>query len=76
MLSYLLFLWLLTWYRRVSQEHGIVKQANDGALKEEMTRRERLQNEIQWLARHDELTQSPIARHSLEQGRILNGRCH
>lgn len=72
MLSYLLFL-VVYMYRRVSQEHGIVKQAND-ALKEEMTRRERLQNEIQWLARHDELTQLPNRRYFLEQVQTFNGR--
>lgn len=72
MLAYLLFL-VIYMYRRVSQEHGIVKNAND-ALKEEMVRRERLQKEIQWLARHDELTQLPNRRYFLEQVQNFSGK--
>ena len=72
LLAYLLFL-VIYMYRRVSQEHGIVKNAND-ALREEMVRRERLQNEIQWLARHDELTQLPNRRYFLEQVQSFSGK--
>lgn len=72
LLAYLLFL-VVYMYRRVSQEHGIVQRAND-ALKEEMGRRERLQNEVQWLARHDELTQLPNRRYFLEQVQSFSGK--
>ncbi|WP_191237285.1 GGDEF domain-containing protein [Cobetia marina] len=65
MLAYLVFM-VLYMYRHVFQEHRIVEQANNG-LKEEMVRREKLQNQLQWLARHDELTRLPNRHFFLEK---------
>lgn len=65
LLAYLVFM-VLYMYRREFQEQRIIEQANNG-LKEEMARREKLQNEIQWLARHDELTRLPNRHFFLEQ---------
>lgn len=72
LLAYLLFL-VLYFHRHVSQEHQVVTQANH-ALKEEMSRREQLQKEIQWLARHDELTQLPNRHYFLEQVKACSAK--
>ena len=59
-LAYLVHMVLYV-YRRLAQQHRLVSQTND-SLRHEITQRERLQGEIEWLARHDELTQLPNRR--------------
>lgn len=63
LLAYLLHMVLYV-YRRLAQQHRLASQAND-SLREEMGKREQLQREIEWLARHDELTQLPNRRQLL-----------
>ncbi|WP_353981035.1 diguanylate cyclase [Salinicola endophyticus] len=60
-LAYLVYMVLYV-YRRLAQQHRLASQAND-SLRHEIAQRERLQSEIEWLARHDELTQLPNRRH-------------
>ncbi|WP_110677124.1 diguanylate cyclase [Salinicola sp. RZ23] len=59
-LAYLVYMVLYV-YRRLAQQHRLVSQTND-SLRHEIAQRERLQGEIEWLARHDELTQLPNRR--------------
>ncbi|WIX33410.1 diguanylate cyclase [Salinicola sp. JS01] len=59
-LAYLVYMVLYV-YRRLAQQHRLASQAND-SLRHEIAQRERLQGEIEWLARHDELTQLPNRR--------------
>ncbi|WP_162617996.1 sensor domain-containing diguanylate cyclase [Salinicola halophilus] len=60
LLAYLLYM-VLYIYRRLKHQHRLASAAND-SLREEMTTRERLQREIEWLATHDELTELPNRR--------------
>ncbi|OLO05181.1 hypothetical protein BTW07_06145 [Salinicola socius] len=62
-LAYLLHM-VLYIYRRLSNQHHLANQAN-ASLREEIKERERLQQEIEWIARHDELTQLPNRRELL-----------
>jgi len=63
LLAYLLYM-VLYIYRRLTQQHRLANQANM-SLREEIRERERLQQEIEWIASHDELTQLPNRRELL-----------
>ncbi|WP_110707943.1 diguanylate cyclase [Salinicola sp. CR57] len=63
LLAYLLHM-VLYIYRRLAHQHRLANGAN-ASLREEMKERERLQQEIEWIARHDELTQLPNRRELL-----------
>ncbi|WP_110649812.1 diguanylate cyclase [Salinicola peritrichatus] len=63
LLAYLLHT-VLYIYRRLAHQHRLAKAAND-SLRQEMDKRERLQQEMEWMARHDELTQLPNRRQLL-----------
>ncbi|WP_322528752.1 diguanylate cyclase [Salinicola sp. LHM] len=60
LLAYLLHM-VLYIYRRLAHQHRLANQAN-ASLREEIKERERLQQEIEWIASHDELTQLPNRR--------------
>lgn len=60
LLAYLLHM-VLYIYRRLAHQHQLANRAND-SLRKEMETRERLQQEVEWMARHDELTQLPNRR--------------
>ncbi|WP_110685976.1 sensor domain-containing diguanylate cyclase [Salinicola aestuarinus] len=60
LLAYLLYM-VLYIYRRLKHQHRLANGANE-SLRDEMTTRERLQREIEWLATHDELTELPNRR--------------
>jgi diguanylate cyclase (GGDEF)-like protein len=51
-------------YRRLTHQHRLAHRTNV-SLREEIRERERLQQEIEWIARHDELTQLPNRRELL-----------
>jgi diguanylate cyclase (GGDEF)-like protein len=63
LLAYLLHM-VLYIYRRLAHQHRLANQAN-ASLREEIKERERLQQEIEWIASHDELTQLPNRRELL-----------
>jgi len=63
LLAYLLHI-VFYIYRRLKYQHRLASQANV-SLREEIKERERLQQEIEWIARHDELTQLPNRRELL-----------
>jgi diguanylate cyclase (GGDEF)-like protein len=63
-LAYLLYLVLLG-YTRLERRHRQVHAANTG-LRREIRTRNQLQKEIEWLARHDELTKLPNRRLFME----------
>jgi diguanylate cyclase (GGDEF)-like protein len=63
LLAYLLHM-VLYIYRRLTHQHRLAHRTNV-SLREEIRERERLQQEIEWIARHDELTQLPNRRELL-----------
>ncbi|WP_110656602.1 diguanylate cyclase domain-containing protein [Salinicola halimionae] len=63
LLAYLLHM-VLYIYRRLTHQHHLANRTNV-SLREEIRERERLQQEIEWIARHDELTQLPNRRELL-----------
>ncbi|MDP3536794.1 MAG: diguanylate cyclase [Halomonas sp.] len=64
-LAYLLYLVLYT-FQRLGQQHSAMQKSN-AALQQEIKKRSKLQQEIEWLARHDELTGIANRRYFLEQ---------
>ncbi|MGR2737910.1 sensor domain-containing diguanylate cyclase [Billgrantia sp. Q4P2] len=63
-LAYLLYL-VLHGYTRLARQHRKVHSANT-ELRREIHTRSQLQQEVEWLARHDELTQLPNRRLFME----------
>lgn len=63
-LAYLLYL-VLHGYTRLARQHRKVHSANT-ELRREIRTRSQLQQEVEWLARHDELTQLPNRRLFME----------
>lgn len=63
-LAYLLYL-VLHGYTRLAHQHRKVHSANT-ELRREIHTRSKLQQEVEWLARHDELTQLPNRRLFME----------
>ena len=64
-LAYLLYLVLYT-FQRIGQQHSAMQKSNI-ALQQEINKRSKLQQEVEWLARHDELTGIANRRYFLEQ---------
>lgn len=64
-LTYLLYLVIYT-FQRLGQQHHAMQQSN-ATLQQEIKKRSKLQQEIEWLARHDELTGIANRRYFLEQ---------
>ena len=65
MLAYLLYLVLYT-FQRLGQQHRVMQKSN-ATLQQEIQKRSKLQQEVEWLARHDELTGIANRRFFLEQ---------
>ncbi|MBF58195.1 MAG: hypothetical protein CME80_10835 [Halomonas sp.] len=70
-LTYLLYLVLYT-FQRLGQQHSAMQNSNIH-LQQEIHQRSKLQQEVEWLARHDELTGIANRRHFLEQVEALQG---
>ncbi|WP_075880687.1 GGDEF domain-containing protein [Vreelandella massiliensis] len=66
-LAYLLYLVLYT-FKRLGEQHRAMHFSNR-MLQLEIDKRSKLQKEVEWLARHDELTGIANRRHFLEQVR-------
>ncbi|GAB2778878.1 hypothetical protein GCM10027040_01010 [Halomonas shantousis] len=62
--AYLVY-WVMYIYRRLSAQQGALQRINV-SLHAEMAERSRLQQEVEWLAQHDELTGLPNRRRLLE----------
>jgi diguanylate cyclase (GGDEF)-like protein len=69
MLAYLLYLVLYT-FKRLGEQHRAMRFSNH-MLQLEIKKRSDLQKEVEWLARHDELTGIANRRHFLEQASKL-----
>ena len=65
LLAYLLYLVLYT-FQRLGQQHRVMQKSN-ATLQQEIQKRSKLQQEVEWLARHDELTGIANRRFFLEQ---------
>lgn len=68
-LTYLLYLVLYT-FQRLGHQHSAM-QDNNAHLQQEIHKRGKLQQEVEWLASHDELTGIANRRHFLEQADAL-----
>ncbi|NYS59909.1 sensor domain-containing diguanylate cyclase [Vreelandella salicampi] len=66
-LAYLLYLVLYT-FKRLGEQHRAMRFSNH-MLQREIKKRSQLQKEVEWLARHDELTGIANRRHFLERAR-------
>lgn len=64
-LTYLLYLVLYT-FQRLGQQHSAMQNSNTH-LQQEIRQRSKLQQEVEWLAHHDDLTGIANRRHFLEQ---------
>lgn len=69
LLTYLLYLVLYT-FQRLGHQHTAMQNSN-ADLQQEIRKRSKLQQEVEWLARHDELTEIANRRHFLEQADTL-----
>lgn len=65
LLAYLLYMVLYTFQRL--GEQNVAFRRNNARLQEEIDERQRLQEEVEWLARHDELTGLANRRYFLER---------
>lgn len=63
-LSYLLYLVLYT-FQRLGQQHRAMQNSNS-SLQQEIRKRSKLQQEVEWMAHHDDLTGIANRRHFLE----------